>query len=197
MKKIKNFISLTIIGLLLVGVSFFLGMNKMKSDLQPEISSSLISNKILSAKELITIKYQYTNMGQFENQSYFYGWKVPFTRKRFIVTYDGTINAGVDLENLDIKIDGKNINIKVPKSKILAHEIDEKSIKVFDEENSIFNPIKIDDYKDFSKDQKEKMEKDAIKKGLLKEADEKTKAAIEDLLNTYELLKDFKITVTN
>lgn len=135
-------------------------------------------------------------MGQFSNQSTFYGWKVPFTDKKFIVAYEGFICAGVDLENLDIQIHDKTINIKIPKSKILSHTIDEKSIKVFDEKNSIFNPIKIEDYKNFSTDQKTVVEKDAIKKGLLKEADDKTQKAIEEILNVDDLLRAYQIKVS-
>lgn len=196
MKYIRNKIISLFVLILLVGGAFFIGMNKMKKDLTPNISSALISNKLVAVKELTTVKYNYRNMGQFENQSTFYGWKVPFTDKKFIVTYDGTISAGVDLENLDIKIDAHTINIKVPQAKILSHEIDEKTIKVFDEKNSIFNPIKVEDYKDFSADQKELVEKDALDKGLLQEANNKALTAIKDILNVDELLREYEIKVT-
>ncbi len=196
MKFIKRKLTLLIL-LITVGMgAFFFGMNEAKSDLTPEVSSSLISSKLIGVKELITVKYHYKNMGQFSNQSTFYGWKVPFTDKKFIVAYEGFICAGVDLENLDIQIHDKTINIKIPKSKILSHTIDEKSIKVFDEKNSIFNPIKIEDYKNFSTDQKTVVEKDAIKKGLLKEADDKTQKAIEEILNVDELLRAYQIKVS-
>ena len=40
------------------------------------------------------------------------------------------------------------------------------------------------------------MEKDAIKKGLLKEADDKTQKAIEEILNVDDLLRAYQIKVS-
>ncbi|MFQ9072278.1 MAG: DUF4230 domain-containing protein [Faecalibacillus faecis] len=39
------------------------------------------------------------------------------------------------------------LNITLPAAKILSHEIDEKSIEVYDESSNIFNQISINDYK--------------------------------------------------
>ena len=165
--------------------------------MEPEITSTLIFNKLINVRELTTLKYYYTNMGQFENQNTFYGYKVPFTSKKFIVSYDGVIHAGVDLEKMDVKLKGKSIEIKIPAAKILSHEIYEDSLKVFDERESIFNRIDIEDYNNFSKDQKKEVEAKAIKRGLLKEADQEAKKAIEETLLGDTILSDYKIKVTS
>ena len=96
--------------------------------------------------------------------------KLPFTTKSFIITYDGQIKAGVDLSKAQIDISGKTITVTLPDAQILSHEIDEDSIEVFDESTSIFNPLKVEDYTAFNKDQKSRMEKKAQEKGLLTEA---------------------------
>ncbi|WP_300410923.1 DUF4230 domain-containing protein [Lagierella sp.] len=189
--RLVKIITLIILAILI----FFAGMNKMKSDLTPKISSDLIVNRLEEAKELTTLKYHYTNMGQFENQNDFYGWKVPFTTKSFIVSYDGIINAGVDLKDANVEIKDKKIEINLSNSKILSHEIDENSLQIFLEKDSIFNPLKIEDYNTFSKDQKETVEKKAIKKGLLAEANEKSIKAIQELLKLDERLKDYTIEI--
>ena len=170
-------------------------MKHMQNKLKPEINSDLIVNRLEEAKELTTLKYHYTNMGQFENQNDFYGWKVPFTTKTFIISYDGIINAGVDLKDAKVDFKEKVIDIEVPTSKILSHEIDENSLQIFLEKDSIFNPLKIEDYNSFSKDQKETVEKKAISKGLLEEANEKAKKSIEELIKIDERLQDFKIEI--
>ena len=176
--------------------TFFAGKKVMKNEMEPNITSTLIFNKLVSAKELTTLKYHYTNMGQFENQNTFYGYKIPFTSKKFIVSYDGLINAGVDLEKMKVELHDKSIEIKIPPAKILSHEIYEDSLKVFDERESIFNRIDIEDYNNFSKDQKKEVEKKAIKRGLLKEADEESKKAIEELLLGDTILSEYKIKIT-
>lgn len=184
-----------IILIVLAAVIFIAGMMQMKKNMTPDITSELINNRLEDAKELTTLKYHYTNMGQFQNQSDFYGWKVPFTTKSFIVSYDGLINAGVDLMGAMVKVTGKKIQIMIPHAKILSHEIYEDSLQVFLEKDSIFNPIKISDYNDFSMDQKQVVEEKAIDKGLLTEADKKSKEAIKDILRLDQYLKDYEITI--
>lgn len=194
--KNKKFTFVKIIFLLVLGCAlFFGGMLKMKKDMTPKMTTDLINNRLEEAKELTTLKYHYTNMGQFENQNDFYGWKVPFTTKSFIVSYDGTIHAGVNLEKAVVGFGNNRIDIQIPNSTILSHEIDEESLKVFLEKDTIFNPIKIEDYNDFSKDQKKVVEEKAIKNGLLTEANEKAEKTIKELLKLDDLFKDYEINV--
>ncbi|MDU1177774.1 MAG: DUF4230 domain-containing protein [Peptoniphilus harei] len=195
MKKVKRiFIIILLIGLALFA-AFFYGKKQMKSEMEPEITSSLIYNKLVSAKELTTLKYHYTNMGHFENQNTFYGYKIPFTSKEFIVSYEGLINAGIDLNKMKVDVGDKSIEVRIPAAEILSHEIYEDSLKVYDERESIFNRIDIEDYNDFSKDQKSEIEKKAIKKGLLKEADEESKRAIEEILMGDTILSKYDIKI--
>lgn len=194
--KNKKFTFVKIIFLLVLGCAlFFGGMLKMKKDMTPKMTTDLINNRLEEAKELTTLKYHYTNMGQFENQNDFYGWKVPFTTKSFIVSYDGTIHAGVNLEKAVVGFGNNRIDIQIPNSTILSHEIDEESLKVFLEKDTIFNPIKIEDYNDFAKDQKKVVEEKAIKNGLLTEANEKAEKTIKELLKLDDLFKDYEINV--
>ena len=195
MKKVKRiFIIILLIGLALFA-AFFYGKKQMRSEMEPEITSSLIYNKLVSAKELTTLKYHYTNMGHFENQNTFYGYKVPFTSKEFIVSYEGLINAGIDLNKMKVDVGDKSIEVRIPAAEILSHEIYEDSLKVYDERESIFNRIDIEDYNDFSKDQKSEIEKKAIKKGLLKEADEESKMAVEEILMGDTILSKYDIKI--
>ena len=194
--KNKKFTLVKIIFLLVLGCAlFFGGMLKMKKDMTPKMTTDLINNRLEEAKELTTLKYHYTNMGQFENQNDFYGWKVPFTTKSFIVSYDGTIHAGVNLEKAVVGFGNNRIDIQIPNSTILSHEIDEESLKVFLEKDTIFNPIKIEDYNDFAKDQKKVVEEKAIKNGLLTEANEKAEKTIKELLKLDDLFKDYEIKI--
>lgn len=195
MKKIKKIIIIILLIGLALFAAFFYGKKQMKSEMEPEITSSLIYNKLVSAKELTTLKYHYTNMGHFENQNTFYGYKVPFTSKEFIVSYEGLINAGIDLNKMKVDVGDKSIEVRIPAAEILSHEIYEDSLKVYDERESIFNRIDIEDYNDFSKDQKSEIEKKAIKKGLLKEADEESKRAVEEILMGDTILSKYDIKI--
>ncbi|WP_019139418.1 DUF4230 domain-containing protein [Peptoniphilus timonensis] len=195
MKKINKKIILLFLVVIGLFSTFFAGKKSMKNEMEPEITSTLIFNKLINVRELTSLKYYYTNMGQFENQNTFLWLHSSLYIKKFIVSYDGVIHAGVDLEKMEVKLKDKSIEIKIPASKILSHEIYEDSLKVFDERESIFNKIDIEDYNNFSKDQKKEVEDKAIKRGLLKEADEEAKKAIEETLIGDTILSKYEIKI--
>lgn len=186
-----------IIILVVVAAIFFLVGKIWPSGEEPTVmTSDLLSQQISEISELATVEYNYTNMGKFENQATFYGWKVPFTTKSFIISYDGKIKAGVDMTQVEVNVSKKKIKVTVPKAKILSHEIDEKSIEVFDETKNIFNQISITDYNQFAIDQKDKMEKSVKEKGLLEEAQKKVESTIKTFIKSLNKSSiDYEITI--
>ena len=70
------------------------------------------------------------------------------------------MKAGVDLSDVQVEKTNNKIIVKTSAVKILSIEIDENSIKVYDETKNIFNQISITDYKTFAKEQKKKVEKE-------------------------------------
>lgn len=165
--------------------AFFLGAAWSGRESEPVITSDLLGQQLQAAQELVSVEYHYTNMGKFENQVDFYGWKVPFTTKSFIVSYDGVIKAGVDLSTARVQVDEatQTITITLPEGQILSHEIPEESIEVFDETHNLFNPITIEDYTGFTRDQKAEVEQQAIDEGLLTDATEKARSAVETFIS--------------
>ena len=117
------------------------------------------------------------------------------SHKKFIISYDGEVNAGINLEEAEVLLNDqdKKISIILPKSKILNHVIDENSLTVFDEKNALFNKLEIKDFSNFRKDEMKKVEEDLFSKGFLEEADEKSKDAIRDILKINPLLEDYTI----
>lgn len=195
MKKAKKLILGLFTVLILIFASYFFGMKSSLKNSETKISSEIIKNQILSVKELTTLKYKYTNVGSFENQAEFYGIKLPFTQKKFIISYDGEVNAGINLNDIQVTLnkEDKKISIQVPKAEILNHVIDENSLTIFDEKNSIFNQLEVKDFSDFRKDEMKKIEKDLEEKGFLQEADKKTKEAIVEILKINPLLEEYTI----
>jgi len=183
MKKIKKAGLLVLALVILLAAVFFWGRSVGKSAGNTEMSAVVLENRLSEISEFASLTYSYTNMAEFENSKDFYGMKVPFTTKGFIITYDGEIKAGVDLSKAEVHVSGSKITITLPGAEILSHQIDEDSLEVFDETTSIFNPLKVTDYNAFSKDQKSEMEKKAIKKGLLTEARQKAVKAVENFVS--------------
>lgn len=190
MKTIKKVIIIILVIAIIGAAAYFIGVRNGKLAEKPTITSSTIESQIKSIKELSTVQYYYTNMGSFENQNEFYGIKIPLTLKKFIVTYDGVIKAGISLEDVKVTVSEDKIIVNLPPGEILSHEIYEDSLMIYDEKNSIFNPINIDDYSSFTKDQKSTMERKAIERGILEEAIKEAKLAIEEGLNVIPEVRE-------
>lgn len=181
--KIKKAGYMAVALLIICLVCFFAGRSIGKSAGSTEMRAVVLENRLTEISEFASLTYSYTNMAEFENSKDFYGIKVPFTTKSFIITYDGTIKAGVDLDKAEVDVSGKKITVTLPAAEILSHEIDEDSLEIFDENTSIFNPLKVSDYNTFNKEQKAEMEKKATDKGLLTEAGKKAADAIDDFIS--------------
>lgn len=179
--------------ILLIACGCFIGgvifnSNQPQEETIPTINSIQVINDIQSIGELATIKYIYTDMGKFENTQQFKGYNIPLTTKSFILSWNGTIKAGVDTKEITINIndDNKIILVHIPNAKILSHETDENSVEIFDENNNIFNPITLEDYSSFFAESKLEMEQRALDNGILNDAIENAKNVISQILNSDE-----------
>ena len=182
--KTARYLWLGILLCALVGGACFLGGRWSAGQSENvQIDAVVLQNQLTEIRELATVTYAYTNMAQFENSNDFYGVKIPFTTKSFILTYDGTIKAGVDLDGAAVDVSGTAVTITLPEAQILSHEIDEDSVEVFDEKASIFNPFTVEDFTSFQADQKAAMEERALSRGLLEEARRKAVSSVEQLLS--------------
>ena len=195
--KSKKAIGGVIAIIVLVIAIFFAGVHYASGSNNDKITSTTIKNQLTEINELALYSYDYSKVGKFSNKLSFNGWKIPLTQKNFIITYDRSIKAGIDLKQAKISIDNDQLNITLPAAKILSHEIDENSIEVYDESSNIFNQISINDYKSFATKKKKKNEKEAISNGIL----EKSKTKAEQTLTTYlqaipEIKDHYKLNIT-
>lgn len=150
------------------------------------VSVSVVEKEIKAIGELATQEYTYTNAGSFTDSKQLKNFKIPFTEKSFIVKWDGTIKAGIDVQKVVIEVDDKAkiITVQMPQAKILSHELDESSFEVLREDDNIFNPIEIEDVKKFDAKSKETMEQRAIDNSILDKAYENAKNVIIALVYT-------------
>lgn len=163
-------------------VCFFAGRAGDAPHQATQVNAAVLETQLHEISELASVSWAYTNMAQFENSNVFYGVTLPLTTKRFILTYDGEIKAGIALGDATVTVAEPVVTVRLPKAQILSHTIDERSIEVFDEKTSIFNPFTVEDFSTFQADQKAAMEQKALERGLLTEAAAKAQSSVRLLL---------------
>ena len=182
--KSMKYLSRGVLLCALVGLVCFFGgrMSAENREKSPHLDAVVLEAQLNQISQLATVSYHYTHMAQFENSTDFYGVTIPYTTKKFILTYDGEIKAGVDLSRAKITLSGEAVTVTLPAATILSHEIFEDTVEVFDEKTSIFNPFTIEDFSSFQADQKKAVEEKALNKGLLDEATHQARSSIQALL---------------
>lgn len=145
----------------------------------PKADTTSLNKLLVEASDLTTAKLNITNMTEYTDT----GTKI-FNRSDFIMVYDATVWAGIDVKKIDIKADDvkKVINVKIPKAEIQNVKVDPSTIKYFDEKFSFFNTDAKEDANRAVELAEEETKKDAVKTGILELADKQSATLIEGLL---------------
>ena len=184
MKKIKSIKNILLIALiLLVIVLGFIGVKKFSVNNDITLLSSNIEEKVSRLVELSTIKYNYTNIVEYDDKMQVNGMNITFTNKKFILKYSGYIKAGIDLSTIDVKVkDKSSIIVKMDKAEIFENVISEEDVYFFDEKDSVFNKLSFKDLYSVLIEEKEKMKEEVVEKGILNDAQANGKEIIYSLL---------------
>lgn len=184
MKKIKSIKNLLLIGLIIIVLVLgFIGVKRLSVNRDVTLLSSNIEEKVSRLVELSTIKYNYTNIVEYDDKMQVNGMNIPFTNKKFILKYSGYIKAGIDLSTIDVKVKDKDtVVVKMDKAEIFENVISEEDVYFFDEKDSVFNKLSFKDLYSVLIDEKEKMKEEVVQKGILNDAQENGKEIIYSLL---------------
>ena len=164
----------------------------------PVVTSELLKEEISALSELVTRQYIYTNADKLENdQTWIFGWSVPFSSKSLLITYNGVIKAGVDLSEVlvDVDDDAGIVTITLPESKITDNYIPQESITVVEAKDGLFNEVTFDNYNQLVSEQKIVMEQKAINSGFIQEADKEARAIVKSIVSLLPGMSNYKLIV--
>jgi len=83
---------------------------------------------------------------------------------------------------------------RMPKARILSHQIDKDSIETLDQKDGLFNPVKVEDVRNFDSVSQDAMEERAIENGILDKAFENAKNIIRKIIDN-DLVEELGYTV--
>lgn len=178
--KKKKLAFILIIAIIIIVIA---GYTKISINRKTNLLSTRIEEKVVRLMELSTVKYNYTNIVEYEDKMKVNGINIPFTNKKFILKYSGYIKAGVDLKTIEVKlIDKSTIEITMDKAIIFENVISEEDVYFFDEKDTIFNKLSFKDLYVVLIEEKEKMKDEILEKGILNDAEKNGEEIIKSLL---------------
>ena len=146
--------------------------------------------------ELATQSAYSSNTSVIDQSRDLFGFEIPFTQSKYVFSYDTVIKAGINFSDITWKVDenNKKIKINLPETKVLSNEIDEDSLKVYHESESIFTNIELEETNKALSNLKDTAEKNAIENGLLENVTMNAQTLVKSFvgqvydLNTYQVI---------
>lgn len=202
LKRGKRAAVFLLIGMVLGAAVFYGASRAVQSMLpppEPQITSDTIVEQVVHVQELVTSVYHYKNVGELRDQKDFQGIPIPFTDRRIIYTFKGTIKVGVDVgeiaESVKVDQEGKVVTMTIPKGKIIAHVIPSSEVKPFDESVSLFSSFKMDDYSQLLAGRQAEIEREFLAENYLAEAQEEARRVLTALLSNLPGMDEYTLDI--
>lgn len=147
-------------------------------------SSRMVQFGLRDVGELTTQAGYFTNVQVIKDSKDLYGWTIPLTTSKYIFSYDGTVKAGIDFEQINVSTNEitKTITINMPEAEIFALEIKPESMKIYDESQSIFTPLNLTDINQSLNALQEEVRLQALNNGILESASDNAKMLIQEMI---------------
>ncbi|MBO4458861.1 MAG: DUF4230 domain-containing protein [Butyrivibrio sp.] len=213
-KNNKNKIYLAIIIIAIIAAVILLVDYKFNTPTQPTMPEAASSestvkkdnSKVLVSVSTETIRDGIANMGTLITQEYYFTQVEKYTKEKtimqfitssseFIYSYDGAVTAGVNFEKINISKDedAKIIKVDIPDSEIFSVNIDKDTFKIYSEKDSLWNPLKLEDYNTSLTKFEEAAKQKAIDNGILEKSDAQAKTLIENFISNFPETAKYQI----
>lgn len=129
---------------------------------------------------LVTQEYYFTQVETYTKEKNIF-IVIP-TRSGFMYSYDGAVTAGVDLQQVSVHTDEERgvISIDLPDSEIQAVTIDRDTFRIYSERESLWNPLKLEDYNISLAEFEDAAKEKALANGILERSDEQAQKLVRE-----------------
>lgn len=150
---------------------------------EKEITSDILREGLADMGWLVTEKYYFTEVADFSKTIKLFGTNLdlPFSETSYLVSYDGTVFAGVDFAKVRVEKNdaAKTVTVTLPKAEIQSTDIDTESFVLYSEKNAITNPLSVRDFNQSLTELENTAQRRAVERGLLENAAENAKHIVE------------------
>ena len=143
-----------------------------------EKKSVIIQDQLLYCQEFVSMKYRYSDIVSIKKST-----KIGFSKSYSIVKYSGIVRVGIaDMSACTYVVseDEKSVMVTLPAAEVLGNEI--VSQEVFDEQQSIFVPITLDEVFTEIEKSREDALAEILSEGILTESREYAKKVVRQIL---------------
>ena len=213
-EKTKKIVYLVIIAvcavaMLVLGIDYLIRQKNAPEEItfeEPAETMKSDEEKVLVSVSTETIRDGLANMGTLITQEYYFTQVEKFTKEKkifkyisssseMLYSYDGSVMAGIDFEKIEIAKDdaAKTLTITLPKSEIQTVTIDKDTFQLYSEKDSLWNPLKLEDYNMSLTDFEETARQKALDNGILERSDEQAKVLVSNFISNFPAAAEYEI----
>jgi hypothetical protein len=158
------------------------------------ISTETIQDGLANMGILITQEYYFTQVENYTKETKIFKF-IP-SESGFVYSYDGKVMAGIDFEKITISKDEdkKHLTVELPHSEIQATTIDKDTFKIYSEKDSLWNPIKLEDYNISLAEFEEAAKTKALENGILERSDDQAESLIRNFIGNFPQASGYDIS---
>ena len=144
---------------------------------QPKVDAKSLMERLEESSELTVEKNFYTGIVRFEEGT------IRFIDKNgFNMKYEAEIDAGFELENVNIEVNDDSVVVTVPEAKILSVSIDPDSLEFYDNQVSLIKTDRKEATKQALQAAQKDAEEHATGKGILEAANKRAEIIFKGIL---------------
>jgi hypothetical protein len=144
---------------------------------QPKVDAKSLMERLEESSELTVEKNFYTGIVRFEEGT------IRFIDKNgFNMKYEAEIDAGFELENVNIEVNDDSVVVTVPEAKILSVSIDPDSLEFYDNQVSLIKTDRKEATKQALQAAQKDAEEHATGKGILDAANKRAEVIFKGIL---------------
>lgn len=167
---------------------------------EKEITAEILTDGVRDVGLLVTDEYYFTEVVSYSSVKKLWKLELPLTESSYLISYDGTVSAGVDLSGASVTKDDaqKRVTVTLPKAEIQYIDIDTESFQVYSEKQGVGNRVSVTDFNDSLVELERNAREKAIDRGLLDRADDNARRIVRNFvgslldLNEYTLVFEVK-----
>ena len=202
-------IAVCAVAMLVLGIDYLNRQRNAPEEItsrEPAETMKSEDEKVLVSVSTETIRDGLANMGTLITQEYYFTQVEKFTKEKkifkyisssseMLYSYDGSVMAGIDFEKIEIVKDdaAKTLTITLPKSEIQTVTIDKDTFQLYSEKDSLWNPLKLEDYNMSLTDFEETARQKALDNGILERSDEQAKVLVSNFISNFPAAAEYEI----
>ena len=202
-------IAVCAVAMLVLGIDYLNRQRNAPEEItsrEPAETMKSEDEKVLVSVSTETIRDGLANMGTLITQEYYFTQVEKFTKEKkifkyisssseMLYSYDGSVMAGIDFEKIEIAKDdaAKTLTITLPKSEIQTVTIDKDTFQLYSEKDSLWNPLKLEDYNMSLTDFEETARQKALDNGILERSDEQAKVLVSNFISNFPAAAEYEI----